>query len=68
MSEEPKKNHPTSFYLDDETITVLKGLVEDLGMNRSAIVREAIKRMSGDVKMAEVRKLVRKLEKMVSGS
>lgn len=58
--------HPTSFWLDDESKNLLSGLVEDLGMTRSAVVREAIKRMATDPQMTEIRRLVHELEKAVS--
>lgn len=58
--------HPTSFWLDDEAKDLLSSLVEDLGMTRSAVVREAIKRMATDPQMAEIRRLVHELSKAVS--
>lgn len=58
---------PTSFWLDDETKGVLDRLTRELGMNRSAIVREAIRRMVSDDKAAEVRRLVAELERAVAG-
>lgn len=58
--------YPTSFWLDDEAKNLLTALAEDLGMTRSAVVREAIKRMATDPQMAEIRRLVHELEKAVS--
>jgi predicted transcriptional regulator len=63
-----RTSYPTSFWLDDESKALLVGLVADLDMNRSAVVREAIRRMATDPQMTEVRRLVRELEKVVSGA
>lgn len=62
-----RTTHATSFWLDNEARESLESLVEELGMNRSAIVREAIRRMTADPQMAEVRRLVHELERVVSG-
>ena len=63
-----RKTLPTSFWLDVETRAILEALVNDLGMNRSAVVREAIRRMATDPVMTDVRRLVHELEKAVSGA
>jgi predicted transcriptional regulator len=57
---------PTSFWLDEDTRRLLSTLVEDLQMTRSAVVREALRKMVVDTDMSEVRRLVRELEKAVS--
>ena len=62
-----KARKPTSFWLDEETIASLTRLGEELGLNRSAVIREAIRRMSADDQDAEVRRLVRELERAVTG-
>lgn len=62
-----KANQPTSFWLSDDTRDSLARLSEELGLNRSAVVREAIRRMAADDHHAEVRRLVRELEHAVSG-
>lgn len=59
--------HPTSFWLDDETKRTLDQLTHELGLNRSAVVREAIRRMVSDDRSAEVRRLVAELERAVAG-
>lgn len=62
---------PTSFWIDDETFEILKELVEDLGISRSHVVRDAIRRMAGktgDVDVTEARRLLRQLEKVISGT
>jgi predicted DNA-binding protein len=64
---EPRRRLPTSFWLDDETKNTLDRLTRELGMNRSAIVREAIRRMISDEESAEVRRLVAELERAVAG-
>lgn len=64
---EPRRAQPTSFWLDDETKGTLDRLTRELGMNRSAIVREAIRRMVSEDKSAEVRRLVAELERAVAG-
>jgi len=64
---EPRRRLPTSFWLDDETKGTLDRLTRELGMNRSAIVREAIRRMVSDDKSADVRRLVAELERAVAG-
>lgn len=61
------KRTPTSFWLDDETKSVLARLTEELGMNRSAVVREALRRMVSEDKSTEVRRLVAELERAVTG-
>jgi len=58
---------PTSFWLDDETKTILTRLTRELGMNRSAVVREAVRRMVAADNGAEVRRLVAELERAVTG-
>lgn len=63
--EKPKK--PTSFWLDDETRSSLDRLTEELGLNRSAVVREAVRRMVAKDKSTEVRRLVAELERVVTG-
>lgn len=66
--ENGRTTRATSFWLDEPTRELLSALVDDLGMNRSAVVREAIRRMATDPQMSEVRRLVRELEKAVSGA
>ena len=61
------KRLPTSFWLDDETKDALDRLTRELGLNRSAVVREAIRRMVADDKSVEVRRLVAQLERAVTG-
>lgn len=61
------KAQPTSFWLDDETKGTLDRLTRELGLNRSAVVREAIRRMVSDDRSAEVRRLVAELERAVAG-
>lgn len=58
---------PTSVYLDLESRATLYRLVDELGMNRSAVVREALRRMGADDNTAEVRRLVAQLERAVTG-
>lgn len=58
------KSHPTSFWLDDETKATLERLMEELGTSRSEVVREAIKRMGGDDRSNEIRKLVNRLSEI----
>ncbi len=58
---------PTSFWLDDETKGTLDRLTRELGMNRSAVVREAVRRMVSDDRSAEVRRLAAELERAVAG-
>lgn len=60
------KTHPTSFWIDDETKSTLMRLGQELGLNRSAVVREAIRRMGSDDRNAEVRRLVAQLERAVT--
>lgn len=62
-----KADKPTSFWLDGETRETLARLGQDLGLNRSAVVREAIRRMAADGQDAEIRRLVHELERAVSG-
>lgn len=62
-----KASHPTSFWLDDETKDALAQLGKELGLNRSAVVREAIHRMNTGDRNAEVRRLVHELERAVTG-
>src|SRR5262245_19568993 len=54
---------PTSFWLNDESRALLKRMADETGLSQSALVREAIKTMSDDKQMAEVRSLVRRLER-----
>lgn len=64
-------SRPTSFWLDDETLEILKDLVQKHEISRSHIVREAIRRMAGevgDVDVGEARRLIHQLEKVVSGT
>jgi predicted transcriptional regulator len=58
---------PTSFWLDVETRALLDALTAELEMSRSAVVREAIRQMGADDKRQEIRRVVRDLEKLVSG-
>lgn len=69
METEPgrKASQPTSFWLDDETKDALARLGQELGMNRSAVVREAIRRMDSRDRSSEVRRLVHELERAVTG-
>lgn len=62
-----KKRQPTSFWLDDETQKTLESLAVDLGISRSAVVRDAIRLMKADPQMDSVRKLVAELGKVVAG-
>ena len=57
----------TSFWLDQEAREILDRLEAELGMNRSAVVREALRRMESDPKQARIRKLVGELSRLVSG-
>jgi len=57
----------TSFWLDGETRELLRDLSEELGMNHSEVMREALRRMRADPKMSTVRRLVAELEREVSG-
>lgn len=61
-----KRRHPTSFWLDDEDKETLNRLTHELGLNRSAVVREALRRMGADDRSAEVRRLVAELERAVA--
>ena len=61
------KRQPTSFWLDDETKSSLDRLTKELGLNRSAVVREAIRTMATDNQSTEVRRLVAELERVVTG-
>lgn len=61
------KPQPTSIWLDDETKSALAHLTKELNMNRSAVIREAVRRMVTDDQSAEVRRLVAQLERAVSG-
>lgn len=58
---------PTSIWLDDETRDALDRLKRELGLNRSEVVREAIRKMVAEDKSAEVRRLVAELERAVTG-
>lgn len=62
-----KKVLPTSIWLDADTRAVLDGLTKELELSRSAVVREALHRMSADPRQAEIRKLVMRLFKVVTG-
>lgn len=67
--QEPEpKIWPTSIWLDQESKATLFRLGEELGMNRSAVVREALRRMGADDSTAEVRRLVAELERAVTGA
>lgn len=59
---------PTSFWLDAETQAILDGLTDDLGLSRSAVVRNAIRLMKSDPQMDTVRKLVAELGKVVAAT
>lgn len=61
------KAQPTSFWLDDESKSTLDRLTRELGLNRSAVVREALRRMVADDHSAEVRRLVAQLGRAVTG-
>ena len=61
------KRHPTSFWLDDETLAALERLVTELNLNRSAVVREALRRMVAEDRSTEVRRLVAELQQVVTG-
>ena len=61
-----RKTHPTSFWLDDETKDALNRLTQELNLNRSAVVREAIQKMASKDKNTEVRRLVAELQRAVS--
>lgn len=67
MSENGHKTLPTSFWLDEDTREILDSLTKELGVSRSAVVRDAIRLMKTDPKMSTVRKLVAELSKVVSG-
>jgi predicted transcriptional regulator len=58
---------PTSFWIDDESRALLQEISKETGMSRSAVVREAIKGLHGDRRMAKVRRLVNELHQVVSG-
>ena len=58
---------PTSIWLDDETREILGRLTKDLGMNRSEVFREALRRMVAEDQSSEVRRLVAELGRAVSG-
>lgn len=38
--------HPTSFYCDDETGALLAKLMDQTGLSRSALLRQAVKEMA----------------------
>lgn len=61
------RTRPTSIWLDDETKAIVETLGEELGLNRSELIREAIRRMVADDKTAEIRLLVAELSRAVSG-
>lgn len=64
----PKRvTNPTSVSLDPQTRELLAQLARDLGMNRSAVVREALRRMVASDSDAEVRRLVAELGRVVTG-
>lgn len=63
----PVRRHPTSVWFDDETKATLDRLTQELGLSRSKVVREAIRRMVADDKAVEVRRLVAELERAVAG-
>ena len=62
-----KNKYATSFWLDEETRVILDELVQELGTTRSAVVREAIRRMRADPKMSKMRRLVAELSRVVEG-
>lgn len=57
----------TSFWIDDETQGLLDDLVASLGMNRSAVVRQAIRLMHTSADEKEIRRLVNELSRAVGG-
>ena len=59
------KSHPTSFWLDDETKATLERLMEERGISRSEVVREALRRMGQDDNRNEIRRLLEELDKIV---
>jgi Arc/MetJ-type ribon-helix-helix transcriptional regulator len=65
--EKAQRRRPTSIWLTDEEDRILLELATELGMSRSAVIREALRRMRADTDMAEVRRLVAELTKAVSG-
>lgn len=65
--QKPRAAQPTSFWLDDRTKDVLDRLTQELQMNRSAVVREAIRRMAAQDQNSEVRRLVAQLQRVVGG-
>lgn len=67
MAQNGSRRRPTSVWFDDETTQILNKLTKDLGMNRSEVIREAIRLMVADDQAAEVRRLVAALERAVSG-
>ena len=65
-----RQKQPTSFWIDVDTRELLTELTEQLGMSRSAVVREAIRLMHADTsdqgaRRAEVRRLVKELSRAV---
>lgn len=60
---------PTSIWLDEETKGLLGQLEKELGLSRSAVIREAVRLMNSDTdhERAEVRRLVSELSRVVSG-
>jgi predicted DNA-binding protein len=68
VKEENGKALSTSFWLDAETKELLRVLCEELGLPRSAVIREAVKRMSADTNHVEIRRLVAELSRVVSGT
>lgn len=67
MAQNGSRLQPTSLWLDDDTRAILDKLTKELGMNRSEVMREAIRRMVTDEQAAEVRRLVAELGRAVSG-
>lgn len=61
------KAQPTSFWLDDETKGILEQLTQELNLNRSAVVREALRRMVQQDRNTDIRRLVAELERVVAG-
>lgn len=59
------KSHPTSFWLDEETKATLERLMEERGISRSEVVREALRRMGEDKSRNEIRRLVDELDRIV---
>lgn len=63
-----RKVIPTSLYIDEETLKLADELAEEMGTSRSALFREAIRRMREDERGNEIRSLVTRLFKVVTGT